>query len=140
MLENFLRAYHHAVDSLMLKVGYAPEPEVVRTFGGVPKLGHVSLVRDDLISILNGHKYVWLGPYKAPYEKIQKAKQTGESRVTLIDEDFNGGASLFNFSEIQRLREEARISGRDCLVKDLELVLDYDTLFSIGKAAPENSH
>ena len=128
MLGKFLRAYNRVSDSIMLKGGYALESEVVRTFGGVPQLGYVGLVRVDSTSILNGHKYVWLGPYGVPYKKIQAAKQKGETRVVLTGEDFSNGASLFNFGEMQRHQEEARTRGKDCSVKDLELILDCATI------------
>ena len=124
----------------MFKGGYAKQYEVVITFGWVPTLGNVGLVRADAISILNGHRYVFLGPYEGAYKKIRASKQKGETRVVLTGEDFSGGAALFNFAEIQGLQQEARTIGRDCLVKDLELVLDYDSLFPVGLAIPENSH
>jgi len=84
-------------------------------------------------------KYVNLGPYKVPYEKVREAKQKGETRVVLADKDFIGGPSIFNFGELERLQQEAQTTGKDCLVKDLELVLDYNTIFPVDLAVPENS-
>jgi len=63
------------------------------------------------------------------YEKIREAKQKGETRVVFTDKDFSGGPSIFNFGELERLQQEAQTTGKDCLVKDLELVLDDSTIF-----------
>src|SRR3989338_8559328 len=119
MLGKFLKSYNRIVDGIMLQGGYYPEPEVVRTFGGVPRLSHVGVVGADSTSIFNGHKYVWLGHYEVPYKNIQAAKQKGETEVVLTGKDFSDGASLFYFSEIQRLQKYAKAINGDCLVKDL---------------------
>ena len=128
MIEKILAAYNGVVDRYELSIGYVPKDEVDRTFGGVPKLS-VGLVIAGAICIFNEQDYVNLGPYKVPYEKIREAKQKGETRVVFTDKDFSGGPSIFNFGELERLQQEAQTTGKDCLVKDLELVLDDSTIF-----------
>ena len=128
MLEEFLSGYNSLVDRIGLSLGYAPEPEEVRTFGGVPQLDRVGSVIADATSILNGRKYVFLGPYKGAYRKIRAAKQKGKAEVVLTGKDFRYGAVLLNFDEIKRLQDEAKAANKDCLVKDLELILDCATI------------
>ncbi len=76
--------------------------------------------------LLPGRKYSFLGQYRRAFRKIGSAAKKGEDRVTLKGRDLSQGEysrleALCRFDYLLSLQKDARTTGTDCLIRNMEL-------------------
>src|SRR3989338_1842094 len=120
-LDKLKGVYHSWMQKFFYGLSFVSQDEVVKAFWGIPNCTFSSRAN----TIIEGDEpLVYLRRYIIPYQKIRKAAEKGDSSITFSYSDFKGVMGIASFMEIQRLQEEARQNGAECIISKLELRLE----------------